>query len=87
MDKVKEILAKESLNGDDINYLIANKESLSQSDLERLGLVPATPIVVVEEPIVEKPRPTGEAQVAALIREEQLNPPPKKRGRPAKIIS
>ncbi len=75
MDKVKEILAKESLNGDDVNFLMANQSLLSQNDLVRLGLAPASPVLVVEEPVKQVEAPNVEAPAVV---------PPKKRGPKAK---
>lgn len=76
MEKVKEILAKETLTGEDITFLMTNQSFLRQEDLVRLGLVQAPPISVVEEPIVEKPVLNDEPVVPTI-----------RRGRPKKIIN
>lgn len=79
MDKVKQILSQVSFSGQDIDYLIANKQLLTQNDLARLGLVPSIPVSVVEEPVKEVVSP-----VVTTVVEQSL---PKKRGRPRKVIS
>ncbi len=66
MEKIKEILSQESLSEADINYLVANKGSLSEADLVRLGLAPA--IEAVKEPVKEEestvsPEPAPEKEV------------------------
>lgn len=85
MEKVREILAKDSLNAEDISYLVANKNLAEEEILVRLGLAPTTPLVEVSEQVIEKTLPSGTVMVANKIKEEQSQPP-QKRGRPSKKI-
>ena len=48
MDEIKRILAQESLDDSDINFLMKNKGLLDQDALVRLGLATAP----VKEPVV-----------------------------------
>lgn len=84
MDKIREILSKASLTGEDISFLVANKDALDQKDLERLGLVPATPSSVVEEPVKDAPVMSGVAKAAQEEIAKQSIPPVKKKGKGAK---
>lgn len=77
MDKVKEILAKESINESDLNYLMANISFLSQADLVRLGLAPA--IEAVKESVVRDAEIVEEPKT-----EETVEETPKPRGRPSR---
>lgn len=77
MDKVKEILAKESINESDFRFLMKNRYLLSQADLVRLGLAPAN-IEAVKEPVVRDAEFVEEPTVAEEVAVET----PKPRGRP-----
>jgi hypothetical protein len=85
MERIKQIFVKGSFSGEDMDFLMANKPLLTHDHLVRLGLAQETPKVVVVEPVKEAERPTGEAFIAQRIIAEQLNPP-KKRGRPRKVL-
>lgn len=73
MDKVNEILAKDTLWEEDIQFLLKNESLLPESARIRLGL-PTTVVeepVVVDAPVAEEPAPVVET--------------PKKRGRSKKV--
>lgn len=53
MDKVNEVLAKETLYEEDINFLMQNVNMLPMAAKVRLGLVPAPAIKAVEVPVKE----------------------------------
>jgi hypothetical protein len=58
MDKVYEILKKDSVNDEDMKILMANFGSIPELDKVRLGLAPATAIEAAKEPVkpVEAPK-------------------------------
>jgi hypothetical protein len=76
MDKIKQVLAQETLTAVDIDFLMANISLLSTDDLIRLGLAPKPPVLVVEEPVKEVA--FDMSTVVEII--------PKKKGRPSKKI-
>lgn len=51
MDKVNEVLAKETLYEEDIKFLMQNVNMLPMAAKVRLGLVPAPAIKAVEVPV------------------------------------
>lgn len=55
MDKVNEVLARETWNEADVNILLAHQDYLPVTAKVRLGLVPAPAIKAVEVPVVEVP--------------------------------
>jgi hypothetical protein len=60
MDKVNEVLARETWNEADVNILLAHQDYLPVTAKVRLGLVPAPAIKAVEVPVVEVPTLTME---------------------------
>ncbi len=77
MEKVREILAKGSLNGEEINFLMSQKHLLTQSDLVRLGLAPATPNLAVEEPVKVVPEAPKETETPPVATPAQRTAPKK----------
>lgn len=60
MDKVNEVLAKETWNETDVNILLAHQDYLPVTAKVKLGLAPAPAIKAVEVPVVEIPTLTVE---------------------------
>ena len=54
MDKVNEVLAKETLSENDINFLMQNVGILPMTAKVRLGLVSPPAIKAVEVPVISK---------------------------------
>lgn len=82
MDKVNEILSRETWNETDINTLFANQGLLPESAKVRLGLVPTPAIKAVEVP-VKLPEVSEKVTESGLIGKFEVtsDPLPKKRGR------
>lgn len=82
MDKVNEVLARETWNEADVNILLAHQDYLPVTAKVRLGLVPAPAIKAVEVP-VKLPEVSEEVTESGLIGKFEVtsDPLPKKRGR------
>jgi hypothetical protein len=67
MDKVNEVLAKETLYEDDIKFLMQNIGILPMTAKVRLGLVPAPAIKAVEVPVKTPITPPVEPATVEVV--------------------
>ena len=87
MKTIQEIAAKPTLDENDINFLMQHRASLPQSVLERLGLVPPTPVSVGVEPVkVEEVNIKTVSSGAVIIDPPQTTVVKPRRGRNARVI-
>lgn len=81
MDKVNEVLSRETWGEADINILLANQSILPVTAKVRLGLVPAPAIKAVQAPVISRV-PTALAVEPATVIDTVVETP--KKGRKGK---
>lgn len=82
MDKVNEVLSRETWDEADVNILLANQSILPVTAKVKLGLVPAPAIKAVQAPVISRV-PTALAVEPATVIDTVVETP-KKRGRKGK---